>query len=46
MKVEIKEHRMDVAADIVNEDSQMLLIHSVETFNPFDVCMYLPDTQL
>lgn len=45
MQVEIEEHRMDKATDIVKEDSQMLLIHSVETFNPFDACMYLTDTQ-
>ena len=45
MQLEIKEHRLDKATDIVNEDSQMLLIHSVESFNPFDACMYLPDTQ-
>jgi hypothetical protein len=45
MHVEIKEHRMDKAADIVNEDNQMLLIHVVETCTPFDACMLLPDTQ-
>ena len=45
MQLEIKEHRMNKATDIVNEDSQMLLIHCVETFNPFDACMYFPDAQ-
>jgi hypothetical protein len=45
MELEIKEHRMDKAAVTVNKDSQMLLIHGVETFNPFEACMYLPHTQ-